>query len=162
MTQEPNPLNWSADALRLEMLRREMERMAERDRARAAEEKRRADFAADFLRHHIGPEELRHIRQLIEAAVRHGDFQALVYSFPSSLCADDGRAINNARPDWPETLRGKARELYETFERHARPLGYHLHASIISFPGGVPGDVGFFLSWEAPLGRSAPTAEKPD
>lgn len=62
MTQEPNPLNWSADALRLEMLRREMERMAERDRARAAEEKRRADFAADFLRHHIGPEELRHIR----------------------------------------------------------------------------------------------------
>ena len=67
-----------------------------------------ADFAADFLRHHIGPEELRHIRQLIEAAVRHGDLQTLIYSFPSALCLDEGRAIN-ARADWPDTLQGKAR-----------------------------------------------------
>ncbi len=166
MSNEPTFGNWSADALRLEILRREMDKMSEKDRARAAEEKARADFATDFMRHHIGPDELRHIRQLVEAAVRHGAFQAMVYSFPSSLCSDDGRAINNARPEWPETLRGKARELYDTFERHARPLGYHLHASIISFPGGVPGDVGFFLSWEPPVTGAAPASvevvEKPD
>lgn len=156
--------NWSAEALRLEILQSEMAAMAEKDAARQAEEKRRSDFAADFLRHHVGPEELRHIRQLVEAAVRHGAFEALVYSFPSSLCADDGRAINNARSDWPETLQGKARELYDTFERHARPLGYHLRASIINFPDGMPGDVGFFLSWAPPAvsAEHAPAPENPD
>ena len=72
MPNEQSRANWSAETLRLEILQGEMAEMAKKDAARQAEEKRRADFAADFLRHHIGPEELRHIRQLIEAAVRHG------------------------------------------------------------------------------------------
>ena len=95
-------------------------------------------------------------------AVRHGDLQTLIYSFPSALCLDEGRAINNARADWPDTLQGKAREIYDTFERHARPLGYRLHASIINFPDGIPGDVGFFLSWapSSPLGLDG--VKKPD
>lgn len=146
---------WSAEKLRREILEREIERMRAHDTARASEEKDRAQFAMDFLHHHIGPEELKHVRQIIEAAVRHGELRALIYSFPSALCSDDGRAINNALPFWPETLQGKARELYTTFERHAKPLGYHLTASIIAFPGGIPGDVGFYLSWAPPLPEKA-------
>lgn len=146
---DPN-LAWSADALRLRILDQQMAEMKRREAARQAEEAERSAFANDFLRHHLGPEELKRIRTLIEAAVRHGELEAMVYSFPSDLCSDSGRAINNAEPGWPETLRGKARELYDTFERHARPLGYHLRARIIDFPGGIPGDVGFFLSWAPP------------
>lgn len=141
---------WSAEKLRREILEAEVARLRERDATRAAEEKARADFAADFLHHHVGPEELKHVRQVIEAAVRHGEMQALVYSFPSSLCTDDGRAINNGEPGWPDSLQGKAREFYDEFERHAKPLGYRLTASIITFPGGIPGDVGYFLSWAPP------------
>lgn len=142
--------DWNAEELRQQILKAEMEKMQARDAERTAEKKAHTEFAMDFLHHHVGPDELKHIRQLIEAAVRQGEMQALVYSFPSSLCSDDGRAINNAAPDWPATLQGKARELYDAFERHARPRGYHLKAEIITFPGGIPGDVGFFLSWAPP------------
>lgn len=142
---------WSADALRMRILREQMADQEARARVRSEEERRRADFAHDFMRHHVGPEELKHIRHLIEVAVRHGDMEALIYSFPSDLCRDDGRAINNAHPDWPETLQGKASELFETFERHLRPMGYQLKARIVTFPDGIPGDVGFFLCWAPPL-----------
>ena len=50
---------------------------------------------------------------------------------------------------WPETLQGKAKELYDRYTEVARPQGYRLKAMIINFPGGLPGDVGFFLSWAA-------------
>jgi hypothetical protein len=58
------------------------------------------------------------------------------------------------RPDrhqrWPESLQGKAREFYERYERSAKPTGYKLKAMVVNFPGGIPGDVGFFLNWAPP------------
>lgn len=146
----PNHL-LSAEALRMAILRDQMARMEQREAARKAAEKAQAEFSFDFLHRHVGPEELKHIRALVESAVRRGELEALIYSFPSALCLDDGRAINNAGPDWPATLQGKAREIFEAFERHAKPEGYHLKARIINFPGGIPGDVGIFLSWAPPL-----------
>lgn len=143
---------WTADALRREMVEREAEAAASAQTQSAAEHARLVAFTQDFLMHHIGPEELKQARTRVEAAAKHGAFEALIYTFPSSLCSDDGRAINNDDPEWPDTLQGKAREMFDAWERHARPMGYRLKAQIVSFPGGVPGDVGFFLNW-APLDR---------
>ena len=42
--------------------------------------------------------------------------EAMVYSFPSDLCTDSGRAINNYDPNWPETLQGKAKEFFERYQ----------------------------------------------
>jgi hypothetical protein len=67
--------------------------------------------------------------------------------FPHELCADKGRAINNAEPGWPETLTGRPRQAFELWRDHLRPAGYRLSAVIVDWPGGLPGDVGFFLSW---------------
>lgn len=83
-------------------------------------------------------------------AVADGKMEALVYTFPSDFCTDNGRAINNADPQWPETLQGKAKELYDRFKVAAQPQGYKLKAMVVTFPGGIPGDIGFFLNWEAP------------
>jgi len=141
---------WTADALRREMVEREAEAKAAEEKREEAEHARHSAFADDFLMHHIGPDELKRARQRVEAAAKQGEFEALVYSFPSSLCSDEGRAINNGDPDWPATLQGKAREMFEAWERHARKMGYRLKAEIVTFPGGIPGDVGFFLNW-APL-----------
>jgi hypothetical protein len=33
----------------------------------------------------------------------------------------------------------------------AQPQGYRLKAMVINFPNGVPGDIGFYLNWEAPI-----------
>ena len=65
-------------------------------------------------------------------------------------CTDSGRAINNNAPNWPETLQGKAKELFDRYEERMKPQGYRLKAMVINFPGGVPGDIGFFLNWAPP------------
>ena len=137
----------SAADLRMMQIRREMEEMEKRARIREAEEAKRSAFAHEFLGGHITEEEREMVRRLVMNAVKEGKLEALVYSFPSELTTDGGRAINSNRPDWPETLRGKARELYDRFEAVGKPAGYKLKAMIVNFPGGVPGDVGLFLNW---------------
>ncbi|TGU65624.1 histidine kinase, partial [Mesorhizobium sp. M00.F.Ca.ET.186.01.1.1] len=56
-------------------------------------------------------------------------------------------AINSSDPQWTETLQGKAKQFYQRYLEIAKPQGYRLKAMVINFPGGVPGDIGFFLSW---------------
>ena len=135
----------------MRMLEAQMKEMEEQDKVREAERKKLAAFTDDFLQHHISDEERAMIRRLVKNAVEKGQMEALVYSFPSDLCTDGGRAINNADPDWPETLQGKAKEMYDAFKARAQPQGYRLKAMIINFPGGIPGDVGFFLNWAPPV-----------
>ena len=124
-----------------------MEEIEKAEKAKTDQEKRLKDFADSFMHDHISDDERAMIQKLVMAAVQNGKFEALVYSFPSDLCSDSGRAINNRLPHWPETLQGKAKELYDRYMDVAKPQGFRLKAAIISFPGGMPGDVGFFLNW---------------
>lgn len=137
----------SAESLRMMMLEKQMKEMDELMARQKLEQQKRAEFADDFLKNHLSEEERAMIRRVVMQAVTAGKLEALVYSFPSQLCTDSGRAINSADPDWPASLQGKAKELYEVYKSVAQPQGYKLKASIINFPGGMPGDVGFFLSW---------------
>ena len=142
---------FSAEGLRKRMVD---EREAEARRASGAAEEMKARqkaFAADFRQHHIGHEERAHIMALVDRAAEEGEFEVMVYSFPSDLCTDGGRAINNTLPNWPDTLQGKAREIYDLFERVGKPLGYRFKAMVVSFPDGMPGDIGFFVSWKPPI-----------
>jgi hypothetical protein len=147
---DPNAMPQSAEALRMSILQKEMERMDVERKAREEEHKKLAAFTDDFLHKHVSEDEIAMVRRLVANAVKDGKMEAMVYSFPSDLCADSGRAINNSDPGWPETLRGKAREFYERYEQIGRPQGYKLKAMVINFPGGVPGDIGLFLNWAPP------------
>ncbi len=147
---DANAMPQSAEALRMSILEKEMEKMDVERKAREAEEKRLADFTRDFLTNHVSEEEIAMVRRLVALAVKDGKMEAMVYSFPSDLCSDSGRAINNNDPRWPETLRGKAKEFFERYETLGKPGGYRLKAMVINFPGGVPGDIGFFLNWAPP------------
>jgi hypothetical protein len=81
-------------------------------------------------------------------AADHGEKQYLLLRFPSDLCTDDSRAINNPpNPRWPETLRGEAADVYRRWDATLRPHGFHLSAQVLEFPDGKPGDVGLFLLW---------------
>jgi hypothetical protein len=147
MTGNPTEAPQSAAALRMKMLEREMEESTRREQQRAAEQAKREAMLARFLADEVTEEESAMIRRLVLRAASEGKMEALVYSFPSELCSDGGRAINSGDSDWPATLRGKALALYERFKAVAQPQGYKLKAMIINFPGGMPGDVGFFISW---------------
>jgi len=141
----------STEDLRKHALELQLLEMERNEKIRAREAKKHAEFVEDFLRKQIGETERAVIKRLVTKAAADGKCEALIYSFPSTFCTDSGRAINNNLPGWQKTLQGKAKELLELFEEVAKPQGYGLKAMIINFPDGMPGDVGFFLTWEPPL-----------
>ncbi len=148
---DPNAAVVSAEELRKQMLEKQLAEMEREDKLRNLKREELSKFADDFFHKHVGEQERAIIRNVVARAVKDGKMEALVYSFPSDFCTDSGRAINNADPDWPNTLQGKAKELYDRFKDVAQPQGYRLKAMVISFPGGVPGDIGFYLNWEPPV-----------
>jgi hypothetical protein len=99
----------------------------------------------------LTPERLKEIleplRSKLRAAAARGQTELMVMRFPNALCTDKGRALNNADPTWPETLTGRPRQAYELWRDQLRPAGFKMNAMIIEWPGGLPGDVGFFLKW---------------
>jgi hypothetical protein len=132
-------------------------RMAEREAAKAAEEMRHMKEQEEKQKAVIDefhkppertPEQLmERIMQLVNHAAERGQSEVQVYRFPNSLCSDRGRRINNSETDWDQTLEGRPRAGYEFWRDHLRPLGFHLRAQVMDFPGGMPGDIGFFLTW---------------
>ena len=84
---------------------------------------------------------------IINRAVENGMTSVQVFRFPNHVCTDNGRAINQAEEGWEQTLTGVPKEIYDFWQRQLKPRGYHMRFEIIDYPGGMPGDVGIFLSW---------------
>jgi hypothetical protein len=132
-------------------------RMAEREAAKAAEalrsiheqEEKQKAIMEEFHRPPARTAEqlMALITQIVGQAAERGEAEVQVYQFPSSVCADRGRAINNFEADWYESLTGRPRLAYEFWRDQLQPLGLGLRAQILDYPGGFPGDVGLFLTW---------------
>ncbi len=86
-------------------------------------------------------------RTQVRQAAEDGKNELMVLQFPVELCTDTGRAINNNEPDWPETLTGVPRQLFELWRERMKPHGYRMSAMIVEWPNGMPGDVGLFVGW---------------
>jgi molybdopterin-biosynthesis enzyme MoeA-like protein len=84
---------------------------------------------------------------IVNRAVENGMTSVQVFRFPNHICTDNGRAINQVEDGWEKTLTGVPKEIYEFWKRQLKPRGYHIRYEIIDYPGGMPGDVGIFLSW---------------
>ena len=84
---------------------------------------------------------------IVNRAVESGLMSVQVFRFPHSICTDNGRAINQAEPGWEKTLTGIPKEIYDFWKRQLQPRGYHIRYETINYPGGMPGDIGIFLSW---------------
>ena len=93
------------------------------------------------------PEKAHAFMNRLRLAAERGDTQMLVARFPSELCTDHGRAINNTEEGWPDTLVGAPRSVYEIWQEKLKPLGYHLRAMIVDWPEGFPGNVGMYIAW---------------
>ncbi|MBV8894074.1 MAG: hypothetical protein JO266_19245 [Acidobacteria bacterium] len=146
-------------------------RMAEREAARAAEELRHSkdkeekqkavmeEFHKPFDR--SSEQLMKVVMQLVSHAAEGGQTKVQVYRFPNAMCSDRGRRINNSEPNWETTLEGRPKFAYEFWRDHLRPLGFHLRAEVLDYPGGMPGDIGFILTWnQADQGDSLATREE--
>ena len=111
----------------------------------------------------VEPANIVAVTARIRRAFERGETELMLTSFPSSFCSDDGRAVNNPPinapgpdevPAWLGTMPAGVREVYAYWQRELAPGGFKFTARIISFPGGMPGDVGLFFSW--PKGPDEP------
>lgn len=125
----------------------EMEKVDDERKLKEIKKRQELEFRELFMAREVQPEAIDRINHLISVAAKQGNHQLQVLTFPSHYCSDGGRRINIADPEWPSTLEGFAKKAYDFFQKELRPLGYKLHAEIINFPGGMPGDVALFLTW---------------
>lgn len=140
----------SADAIR-NYIKSKHDAEAEKLRAHQLEVKAEQDkLHAAFQEREVQPEAMDRIATVVRKAVEIGDKQALVVRFPSDWLPDQGRAITNHAPNWADNLDGFAQRAYDFFKKELEPRGFQLRAEIMDWPGGKPGDVGFFLQWKRP------------
>ena len=125
----------------------EMEKVEDERKLKEIKKRQELEFRELFNAREVQPEAIDRINHLISVAAKQGNHQLQVLTFPSSYCSDGGRRINIADPEWPSTLEGFAKKAYDFFKKELRPIGYKLHAEIISFPGGMPGEVALVLTW---------------
>ncbi|MCA3360351.1 MAG: hypothetical protein ING08_19100 [Roseomonas sp.] len=119
---------------------------AEAATRRAEQEKLREAFEA----RDVAPDALDRIATLVRRAVDAGEKEALVMRFPSEWLPDQGRSITSHDPAWRERLSGFPKRAYDFFERELAPRGFQIKVQILDWPGGMPGDVGWFITWKRP------------
>ena len=135
-----------------------MEMLAEAEAEKASEalrQKERADAEKraliDKLLKPSGVSEqeaLKRATEIIQRAIKNGLTEVEVLRFPTMLCTDRGRAINNnLESGWENTLTGLPKEMYGFWDRNLRPLGYKIRVQVVDFAGGVPSDIGITLKW---------------
>lgn len=90
---------------------------------------------------------LERVGAMVRAAAERGRTETMILRFPNVLTTDKGRAINTGEADWPRTLTGRPAQVHRFFEAYLAPKGFRLRAMVVEYPGGMPGDIGFFLAW---------------
>lgn len=100
-----------------------------------------------FMEQELRPNAFERFNTMARRAAEQGRHEIEIGRFPSEYCTDRGRAINNLEAGWPETLTGVARRAYEAFKQHLEPQGYKMHARVLNYPDGMPGEVGLFIGW---------------
>jgi hypothetical protein len=125
----------------------EMKEMDEERERKQKREREQRELREAFMARDVHPEVMDRLNKVIRIAAEQGRKEVQVITFPASFCSDGGRRINNMLPDWPDSLEGFAKRAYDFYMKELRPLGYKLHAQVIDFPGGVPGEIALFLKW---------------
>ncbi len=124
--------------------------IASKEAAKLAEAEAEKQALLDHFKQPSGvsdEEGIRRAVRIIERAVSNGMTEVQVYRFPNQLCTDRGRAINQQEQGWENTLTGVPQEIYQLYDKYFRPRGYKMKVEIVSFPDGMPGDVGMTLKW---------------
>lgn len=130
--------------------RRAQER-AEDEQARLRKEMEAKTYAEAFEAYQLTADDKDAIMRKIAKAFADGEKELMLFAFPSDLCTDGGRHINNSLEGWEETLPGAARRVFEFWRDNLQPRGFRFFARVITYPSGMPGDVGMFFSWPKEL-----------
>ena len=137
----PQDLKKISDDIEMEKAKKTLEHMKH-------EEDEKKGLRELFMSREIHPDAMTRVNTAIRRAAEQGNRQLMVIEFPATYCNDSGRRINNLESDWPNSLEGFAKKAYEYFMQELKPLGFKLSAQVLDYPGGMPGRIGLFLSWD--------------
>ncbi|BDG70277.1 hypothetical protein [Roseomonas fluvialis] len=122
-------------------------RRAEAEEAAAHKRAELETFSHRVQTYEITQEDRDRALLRIRRAFEAGERELMLVRFPSVLCEDGGRRINNRLEGWQDTLPGVMHKIYEWWDRDLKPGGFTFSARVIDYPGGMPGDVGIFIGW---------------
>lgn len=144
-----SPENFTADGIHRLLADKAAARRAEEEAVAAHAKAERETLRAAFEAQEVPPDALERVLALVEKALEADPRakEVMVLHFPSEFMSDSGRSITSHSEDWPRYLTGFAARAYAAFEQQLAPRGFKMGAQIIDYPGGMPGDVGLFLSW---------------
>jgi len=136
----PNELKKLAEEIEIRKAREALEKSE-----RAESEKKKLHDA--FFQREIAADANDRVSDAIRRAAENGLKEVHIVTFPATWTNDKGRRINNNEPDWATSLDGFAKRAYEFYDKEMRAAGYKLRCEVLTFPGGMPGDIGMYLSW---------------
>lgn len=125
----------------------EAAKLDEEEAYKRKQEQTKRELREAFMGRDIHPDVVERVNNAVRIAARQGHHQLEVMTFPCSYCSDGGRRINNQLPDWPVSLEGFAKRAYAFYERELKPLGFKVTAQVVSYEGGVPGNITMYLKW---------------
>jgi hypothetical protein len=137
---KPGDLRKIADSIEMDKAKEALDR-------RRKEEEEASRLRQDFMEREISPQALERFNSAVRRAAEHGNHEIEILRFPAEYCTDHGRAINNFEEDWPATLTGFARKVYDGYHQHLAPSGYKMRAAILNYPDGQLGEVGLYIGW---------------
>ncbi|UPG72158.1 hypothetical protein MVG78_16785 [Roseomonas gilardii subsp. gilardii] len=151
MSDFPDSGRFDAEGIRAWMERRRAEREEEARRAEEEKQTGMSDLRRSFEERDLPPDALTKLQGMIRRAALDGEREALVLHFPSQWMKDSGRSITSGLETWPEQLTGFARRAYDFYEKELAPRGFGIRPVILDYPNGMPGDVGFYITWKTDL-----------
>jgi hypothetical protein len=122
-------------------------RRAEAEAAEAAKRAELAEMSERIRTYQLTDADRNRALARIRRAFEDGEKELMLVQFPSELCEDGGRRINNHLEGWQDTLPGVFKHVHEWWERELKPGGFTFGARVIDYPNGMPGDVGLFIGW---------------
>jgi hypothetical protein len=117
------------------------------EQARKQNEPKRKEYQ-DFMERRFTEADRVQLRARAERAADQRQNDVEILRFPSEFLEDHGRRINNFDKDWPVSLTGYAKSVYDAYKDLGQPQGYKLIARVLDYPNGMIGDIGIFLSWK--------------
>lgn len=142
--------NLNADTIQALLREREKQKAEEMRKREETAQAARDKLHEAFMTEDVPQDALDQVALMVRKAVEMGERQVLVFRFPSNWLPDRGRAIINQEADWHAHLVGIPQRAYAYFERELKPRGFQVHAEIVDWPNGMPGDVSIFLRWKRP------------
>lgn len=141
----------SLDGLIAQREARRAQKRAEDEEAQRRQREAAARYAEAFEAYQLTADDKDAIMTKIAKAFADGEKELMLFAFPCELCTDGGRRINNSLDGWEETLPGAAKRVHEFWRDDLHARGFRFFARVISYPDGMPGDVGVFFSWPKEL-----------